>query len=89
MITRILITLAVYSFFGWLLCDISPGKEYEWYQGIWHGMFFIPNLIRSWFGDALFKAEHYTSAYNFFYWVFSVLSTIGFLFGGRPNDERY
>ena len=58
MILRFLITVLVYCFFGWLLCDIDPGKEYTWYSGIWHGLFFVVNLIRSWFTDALYKAEY-------------------------------
>jgi hypothetical protein len=80
MITRILITILVYSFLGWLLCDIDAYTEYTWYSGIWHGMFFIANWIRSWFGDALYKAENYTIAYNVFFWIFSVASVIGCLF---------
>jgi hypothetical protein len=82
-IMRLIITILVYSFIGWLLCNIDAAKEYAWYSGIWHGMFFIPNLIRSWFSDALYKAEFYTTAYNVFYWIFSILSVIGFLF--RPS----
>lgn len=88
MITRILITISVYGLFGWLLCDIEPAKEYSWYSGIWHGMFFVINLVRSWFSDALYKAEGYTSAYNVFYWIFSILSVIGFLFGGAGNSRK-
>ncbi|MBD5320424.1 MAG: hypothetical protein HDS07_05980 [Bacteroides sp.] len=86
--TRILITILVYSFFGWLLCDIDSAKEYTWYSGIWHGMFFIPNLIRSWFGDAIYKAETYTTGYNVFFWIFSILSVIYFLFGGNGKSYR-
>ena len=79
---RILIAILVYSFLGWLLCDINPHETYSWYSGIWHGLFFVCNWIRSWFGDALYKAEMYTTAYNVFYWIFSIISTIGFVFGG-------
>lgn len=88
--TRIIITILVYSFFSWLLCDIDAGKEYTWYSGIWHGMFFIANWIRSWFWDALYKAEIYTTAYSIYYWIFSVLSVVGFLFGpikSRTNQN--
>ena len=82
MITRILITILVYSFFGWWLCDIEPRETYTWYSGIWHGCFFMCNWIRSWFTNALYKAEAYTTAYNIFYWIFSILSVLGFLSGG-------
>lgn len=80
---RLIITILIYCFLGWLLCDIAPGESYSWYSGIWHGLFFVPNLLRSWFSDAIFKAEIYTSAYNVFYWIFAVLSVIGFVFGRR------
>ncbi len=44
MIIRIAENLLVYVFLGWLLCDIdpnpNPNKEYTWYSGIWHGLFF-------------------------------------------------
>jgi ABC-type antimicrobial peptide transport system permease subunit len=81
MILRLVVTIFVYSLLGWLLCDIDPYQEYSWYSGIWHGMFFIANWIRSWFGDALYKAESYTTAYNVFYWIFSSLSVLGTIFG--------
>lgn len=80
---RLIITILIYCFLGWLLCDIDPGESYSWYSGIWHGLFFVPNLLRSWFSDAIFKAEIYTSAYNVFYWIFAVLSVLGFVFGRR------
>ena len=88
MIIRILITILVYCFLGYLLCDIDPDIEYTWYSGIWHGLFFVVNFIRSWFTDALYKAEAYTTAYNVFYWIFSILSVLGFLFGGSSTSRR-
>ena len=78
---RILVTILVYCFLGWLLCDIDTEKAYTWFSGIWHGIFFVPNLLRSWFGDALYKAETYTTAYNIFFWIFSILDVLGLLFG--------
>jgi hypothetical protein len=50
-------------------------------------MFLIANCIRSWFGDALYKAENYTTAYNVFYWIFSISSVIGFLFASAKRSE--
>lgn len=86
---RILISILVYSFFGWLLCDIDANKEYTWYSGIWHGLFFIANWIRSLFSDALYKAETYTTAYNVFYWIFSIFSVIGFLLSPvKPSSDN-
>lgn len=68
------------------LCNIEPGTTYSWYSGIWHGLFFIPNLVRSWFGDTLYKAEYYTTAYNIFWWVTVIWQGLTVLSGaGRDN----
>ena len=67
---------------SWLFCDIDSKKTYSWYAGIWHGIFIIPNFIRSLFTDALYKAEHYTAAYNVFYWISSIMSVLITIFGG-------
>lgn len=75
-----------------LLCEIdsNPDVVYTWYSGIWHGLFFFPNLILSWFTDDIYKAECYTVAYNVFYWIFSIISTIigalGLLGAGRSRN---
>lgn len=88
--TRPITTILVAALVGWLLCDINVEKEYTWYSGIWHGIFFVPNFIRHLIGDAPYKAEIYTTAYNVWYWIFSIWSTIGFIFGGgRPNRKYY
>lgn len=60
----------------------SRRSEFWWYTpGIWHGLFFIPNLVKSWFGDTLFKAESYTLAYNVWWWIVVVLQGVLILFG--------
>lgn len=87
-IRRIIIAIIVFCFFGWLLCDIDPNKEYTWYHGIWHGLFFIINLVRSLFTGALYKAEIYTTSYNVFYWIFCTLQVLGILFNGIGNSRR-
>ena len=84
-IRYIVLYILVSCLVGWLLCNIDPDKTYTWYSGIWHGMFFIPNFIRSWFTDALYKAESYTEAYNVFWWIFTGLSVFSFFFG---DDAR-
>ena len=81
------ITALILCFLVFLLCDIDITKEYYWYSGIWHGIFFVPNYIRHIFSDSPFKAEIYTTAYNIFYWIFSILSVLSF-FGGRDNPNR-
>ena len=72
-LTRICIYIAVSCLVGWLLCDINPEKT--------------SNLIRSWFGDALYKANYYTDAYNVWWWITTVMSCVGAIFGG--GGKRY
>lgn len=84
-IVRIIIGIPIVCLLGWLLCDISPTEEYGWFSGIWHGCFFMGNWVRSWFGDALYKAESYTTAYNVFYWIFSILSVLSLI---SPTPRR-
>ena len=85
---RLIITVLTYMFIGWLLCDIDPEKHYSWYSGIWHGLFFIPNLLRSWFGDALYKATYYTIAYNVWWWITTISSCSSILLGSDPRGFR-
>lgn len=80
---RPLIYVLVSGLIGWLLCDIDVEKVYTWYSGIWHGFFFVPNFIRHLVWDSPYKAEFYTTAYNIFYWIVSIISTFDFIFGGR------
>ncbi len=83
----ILLTILIYCFIGWLFCDIEPGVEYGWLSGIWHGMFFVPNWIRSWFTDALYKADCYTTGYNIWWWIMTVSSCIAQV-GGYSSSRR-
>lgn len=69
------VAFAAAVFLAWLMCDISPYEEYGWMSGIWHGFFFPENWIRSLFSDALFKAPSFSGGYNFFFWLFAILST--------------
>lgn len=75
-------------FLAWWLCDIDPDKTYTWYSGIWHGLWFVPNLIRSWFGGALYKAEHYTAAYNVWWWISTIISVWAAIFGSSSEKRR-
>ena len=84
---RIIVTILIYCFIGWLLCDIDPYRVYHWWSGIWHGIFFVCNLLRSWLGDALFKAEYHTIGYNLCFWIFSIGSVLG-LIGSTDSDNR-
>lgn len=60
-----------------LLCNIHEGETYSWLSGIWHGMFFVPNFIRSIFdSDILYKATDYTIMYNVYWWIVSIMEII-------------
>lgn len=51
------------------ICNIQAHETYCWIEGIWHGMFFIPNFVRHLFdSDILYKASHYSAMYNIFWW---------------------
>lgn len=55
------------------LCDIDSLEIYEWYHGIWHGLFIVPNWIYSFFNhDVLCKAQFYTTGYNVCWWIMLV-----------------
>ena len=69
-----------------LLCNIDPNTTYSWYSGIWHGLFFLPNLIKSWLYGTLYKAEHYTIAYNIFWWCTVIWNGLFFFIGGIRDN---
>ena len=78
-IVRILafvITLAVGCWISsWGILSIVPDEKCVWWQGIIHGALFPFNFIRSFFTDVLYKADYYTGAYNFFYWINAIATT--------------
>lgn len=92
-IFRFIIVISIQCLIAWLLCDIEPHKEYTWYSGIWHGMNFIENFTRSIFTDAIYKADYYTTAYNIWYWIWSIASVffglIPSLFGNSNKQSYY
>lgn len=66
---------------AWWLCDIHPAEHYEWLSGIWHGIMFVPNWLRTFFDDSvLYKAADYSTGYNISWWIFAVVSCLGTLF---------
>lgn len=87
--SRLLVTVLVSGLMGWLLCDIDVDKEYTWYSGIWHGIFFVPNFIRFLVWDTSYKAELYTTGYNIWYWIFSIVTTVSYIFGGGSRNRQY
>lgn len=60
--------------------SIEPSKEYGWFAGIWHGIWFIPNYIISLFSDNYyFKAPMHTTAYNVFWYINAIWASIFYL----------
>ena len=82
---RIYTSLVIYSLVGRFLCNIDIEETYTWYSGIWHGLCLLPNLARYLIFDAEFKAEYCTTAYNVFFWIMGVLSTLKFI----EYDSRF
>ena len=72
-----------------IACEIDAETTYTWYYGLWHGIFFVPNFLLYLVSDVPFKAELYSTAYNVFYWIFSILSSITlfrYMYIGRRPD---
>lgn len=60
--------------------NISDVELYDWIDGLGHGIFFLPNLVRHCFDSGvLFKATNYTTGYNVTWWIASICSCIGWL----------
>lgn len=88
-VINLFISLAIYSCAAYYLCDINPEETYSWYSGIWHGLFFIPNCIfHDIRADALYKANFYTTAYNVWWWIFTIFSVLGFILKNILGDGR-
>lgn len=74
------------TFIARWLCTIDPEEYYVWYEGIWHGLFVIPNWIMSWFyDDILCKAENYSTGYNVCWWIVLIWEILGFIGGGTQR----
>lgn len=58
----------------WLICQIEAMQTYDWFFGILHGFFFIPNFLRSCLTGSLYIALDHTTAYTVFYWISAVAS---------------
>lgn len=39
---------------AYFFCRIEPWETYSWYNGIWHGFFWFPNIIMSLFVDTIY-----------------------------------
>lgn len=78
-----LIIYSILSLLSIWLCDIDVDKTYKWYSGIWHALWFIPNLIKCIFTDGLWKAEIFTTGYNIWWWITNIIALASFFFETR------
>lgn len=85
-LTRIVIPWFIGCLVAEFICNINPAETYSWYSGIWHGIFFAPNLVRSWFENSLYKAKYYTTAYNVWWWITIIWEFLSF-FGYRNRNN--
>ena len=67
----------IYYVAAYFLCPIDSERTYTWYSGIWHGIFWFPNLVMSIYSDSIhFKAPNCTTGYNIWFYITIVLSSI-------------
>lgn len=70
--------IAIGALVAKFVCNIQQGEAYSWLSGIWHGLFFVPNYIRSVGGTGLlYKATNASVMYDVFYWIFAVITFLG------------
>lgn len=75
-VLTIIIIVAYYAA-AYFFCHIDPEKTYTWYSGIWHGFFWLPNLIMSLFSDSVHaKAPNCTTWYTIFYFLTIIASSV-------------
>ena len=72
-----IIFVVAYYVVAYFFCHIDPEKIYTWYFGIWHGIFWFPNLIMSLFSDSIYaKAPVCTTGYTVFYFLSIIASSV-------------
>lgn len=82
------ITTAIGCIIALFVCHIRPEETYSWYSGIWHALFLVPNWIISLFNsEILYKANHYTTAYNVWWWITISLEVLAIIGGGGSNRD--
>ena len=69
--------IVAFYLFAYFCCSINPEKTYSWYAGIWHGLFWFPNIVMSLFSDSIYaKAPNGTVAYNIFYYATAIIAYV-------------
>lgn len=84
----LLVWVLISALLAWLLCPIEPCTHYTWYSGLWHGFWFVENLILYLLPtkEVIMKAADCTTGYNICYYpmaIVSVLTSLGGLGRGR------
>jgi hypothetical protein len=59
------------------VCVIEQTNSYNWYSGIWHGIFTAPKWVTSWFIDIQFKAQKSTAMYSICWWISCAIINLG------------
>lgn len=78
-IVTILFAIAYYAAASYF-CSIDLEKTYTWFSGIWHGLFWFPNIVMSLFCDSIYAiAPNHTTWYMIFYFI----TIIGISFIGQ------
>ncbi len=93
-----LLKLLIFIPIAYWWCDIHPGRNYDWLDGMWHGINFIGNFVLSIFSDAIVKSSRGTIGYNISWWlivgltllntILAVLMKIGLLKFDDKNEPN-
>ena len=71
-----IILVVAYYVAAYFFCPIDPIRTYTWYSGIWHGIFWFPNIVMSIFSDSIYaKAPNGTTWYTVFYFATIIVSS--------------
>ncbi len=84
---RLIFGIVIYVFLGWIICQIDAYESYTWYSGIWHGLFFVPNILKNLFWHTPYQAVMCTTSYVVFFRLFSIISLLSCL-GLNHYDSR-
>lgn len=67
----------VYYVSAYFFCSIDPNVSYPWYYGIWHGIFWFPNLIMGVFSESIYaKASDVSIGYHIAYYTSAIISSL-------------
>jgi len=67
-VVNLVIAITIEFLIAYFLCDIKPFTQYGWLSGLWHGVFFIQNLILHLIDhDILYFADLHSTSYTIFF----------------------